>query len=63
MAKPHATNPPKNSRPVSSILTDDVGAGIIGALWFPRFLSGRVPAASALLILLSGGDCARRGHR
>jgi hypothetical protein len=42
---------------------DDVGAGIIAALWFPRFLSGREPAASALMILFSGGDCARRGHR
>jgi NhaP-type Na+/H+ or K+/H+ antiporter len=29
-----------------------VGAGIILAYWVPRFLSGREPAASALLILL-----------
>lgn len=28
-----------------------VGAGIIAAFWLPRFLSGREPAASALLIL------------
>jgi len=28
-----------------------VGAGIITAFWLPRFLSGREPAASALLIL------------
>lgn len=28
-----------------------VGAGIIAAFWLPRFLSGREPAASTLLIL------------
>lgn len=28
-----------------------IGAGIIAAFWLPRFLSGREPAASALLIL------------
>jgi sodium/hydrogen antiporter len=28
-----------------------VGAGIIAAFWLPRFLSGREPAASALMIL------------
>ena len=30
-----------------------IGAGIIGAFWLPRFLSGREPAASALLILFA----------
>ncbi len=29
-----------------------LGAGIVLALWLPRFLSGREPAASALLILI-----------
>ena len=28
-----------------------IGAGIIAAFWLPRFVSGREPAASALLIL------------
>lgn len=31
-----------------------IGAAIILAYWIPRFLSGREPAASALLILLGG---------
>ncbi|MET1756285.1 sodium:proton antiporter [Novosphingobium sp. RD2P27] len=33
------------------VLLAAIGAAIIGAYWMPRFLSGREPAASALLIL------------
>jgi NhaP-type Na+/H+ or K+/H+ antiporter len=32
-----------------------LGLGLIGAYWLPRFVSGREPAASALLILAGGG--------
>jgi NhaP-type Na+/H+ or K+/H+ antiporter len=37
------------------VLLATVGASIILAFWFPRFLSGREPATSALLILLGLG--------
>jgi len=48
--------PPLFSFEAYHVLLAVVGASILLAFWFPRFLSGREPATSALLIVLGVGS-------